>query len=121
MQSHLFTISQNEASEYYQSDAEHGNDYKADVLAAEHHLRRIKENCKEIFDGVAVPTCKGKENVNPNPLSGGFKETPTLKTRVTGRPGMGTRANPSCNRETIPTASGSSKKLEEFVSVPMDV
>jgi hypothetical protein len=38
-----------------------------------------------IFDGVAVQTRKGMENVNPNPLSGGFKETPTLKTRVTGR------------------------------------
>jgi hypothetical protein len=121
MQSHLFTMSQNKASEYYQSDAEHSNDYKADVLAAEHHPRRIKENRKKIFNGVAVPTCKEKENVNPNPLLDSFNETPTLKTRVTGRPGMGTRANPSYNRETIPTASGSSKKPEEFVSVPMDV
>jgi hypothetical protein len=121
MQSHLFTMSQNEASEYYQSDAEPGNVYKTDVLAAEHHPRRIKENCKEIFDGVAVSTSKGKENVNPNPLSNGFKKTPTLKTRVTGRPRMGTKANSFYNRETIPIASGSSKKMEEFVSVLIDV
>jgi hypothetical protein len=34
-----------------------------EVLAAEHQPRLISKTCKEIFDGVLMPSHKGKENI----------------------------------------------------------
>jgi hypothetical protein len=52
-----------EITEYYQSDEEDEYEGGVEVLAAEHQLRLISKTRKEIFDGVLMPSCKGKENV----------------------------------------------------------
>jgi hypothetical protein len=110
MQSHFFTMGQSEVTEYYQSEEE--EDYGVDVLAAEHQPRLINKTWKETFDGVLMPSYKGKENVRPPAAAA----CPT----PAGRPGIGTRANPS-KPENPPSPNKPSRAPEEFISTPMDV
>ena len=120
MQSHFFTMHQDNMSDYYQSEVETDDEYEAEVLAAEHRPKVIREGRKEVFDGVAVPTRKGKENVKPTPLSGS-KQTPAQSARMQGRSGIGTRANPSREEKTMPDNPKPSRGPQEFKSTPMDI
>ena len=83
----------------------------------------IKEVHKEIFDGIAVPSRKGKENVRPAPSVP--KQTPAQTARSAGQPGISTRANPSKDNHTDPSAGNPATKPnqrpQEFISIPMDI
>ena len=118
-QSHFFTMGASEITEYYQSDEEDEYERRVEVLAAEHQPRLIHKTRKEIFDGVLMPSRKGKENVRPLGATN-ERQTPANTAQAAAKPGIGTRANPS-RWENPPSGGGKpSKGPEEFISTPID-
>jgi hypothetical protein len=118
-QSHFFTMGASKITEYYQSDEEDEYEGGVEVLAAEHQPRLISKTRKEIFDGVLMPSCKGKENVRPSAATN-EKPTPANSAQTMGKPGIGTWANPSKRENLSMGSSKPSKGPGEFVSTPMD-